>query len=321
MAAIPIANNPHVTSSAKLVTTQEARRCGFLEYALRRNYEALPFLDDAKALKAYIEKHSACCQDIESLRDIQPRLLQAAGISEKAGSHLTDADKSNLLKEFITKVLEPSGAQYIEEIVYRYLLAAGDALGGKMRNITGAIAGEKFTRSVISALKVRGLTHSFIDKDGDLHSGNSFTIEKAADVRAIAWRLERQDRFLVYNLKVPQVKKNIDIVLFGVPLHKVSKKAQVELLGNASSYIAMGELKGGIDPAGADEHWKTANTALERLHIKFGKSLPLFFVGAAIEKAMAKEIFKQCKTNRLANCANLTIDDQLASLAEWLCGL
>jgi len=59
------------------------------------------------------------------------------------------------------------------------------------------------------------------------------------------------------------------------------------------SYIAMGELKGGIDPAGADEHWKTARAALDRIRKAFSKvevSPHNFFVGAAIAKRMAQEI-------------------------------
>ncbi|HAJ78349.1 MAG TPA: hypothetical protein DCO75_01135, partial [Fibrobacteres bacterium] len=31
------------------------------------------------------------------------------------------------------------------------------------------------------------------------------------------------------------------------------------------------ELKGGIDPAGADEHWKTAKTAIDRIVSAFKK--------------------------------------------------
>ncbi len=35
----------------------------------------------------------------------------------------------------------------------------------------------------------------------------------------------------------------------------------------AEKTLMLGELKGGIDPAGADEHWKTANTVLIGLEI------------------------------------------------------
>jgi type II restriction enzyme len=86
-------------------------------------------------------------------------------------------------------------------------------------------------------------------------------------------------------------------------------------------YIALGELKGGIDPAGADEHWKTASTALERIRSAFSsrKLKPkTFFIGAAIEKAMAAEIFEQLSSGILDNAANLTDEDQLVSVSNWL---
>ena len=86
----------------------------------------------------------------------------------------------------------------------------------------------------------------------------------------------------------------------------------------------MGELKGGIDPSGADEHWKTANSALERIRNSFVKQNlnPLtFFVGAAIEKAMAAEIYKQLIDGTLSNAANLTVEDQVISVCRWLLSL
>lgn len=85
------------------------------------------------------------------------------------------------------------------------------------------------------------------------------------------------------------------------------------------SYLACGELKGGIDPAGADEHWKTATRALDRIRESFQTRSPaLFFVGAAIETTMAKEIFAQLSDGSLSYAANLTAPEQLADLADWL---
>jgi hypothetical protein len=45
------------------------------------------------------------------------------------------------------------------------------------------------------------------------------------------------------------------------------------------------------------------------------------FIGAAIESAMSIEIFAQYQSGDLAKCANLTSDEQLASLCEWLVGI
>jgi len=95
-----------------------------------------------------------------------------------------------------------------------------------------------------------------------------------------------------------------------------------ELLADKSKYLACGELKGGIDPAGADEHWKTANSALSRIRSAFGRNAPaLFFVGAAIEASMAKEIFKQLKSGKLSHAANLHEDEQVNDLVDWLLSL
>ena len=85
--------------------------------------------------------------------------------------------------------------------------------------------------------------------------------------------------------------------------------------------IALGEPKEGIDPVGADEHWKTGNTALGRMRDGFGAKgfkPEIFLVGAAISESMAGEIWDQLEGGTLANAANLSDDDQVASLCQWL---
>jgi len=97
-----------------------------------------------------------------------------------------------------------------------------------------------------------------------------------------------------------------------------------ETIHTPSVYIALGELKGGIDPAGADEHWKTARTALNRIHEAFTKKKlkpHTFFIGAAIEAKMASEIWEMLKRGGLENAANLTDEDHITSVTSWLCKL
>jgi len=56
----------------------------------------------------------------------------------------------------------------------------------------------------------------------------------------------------------------------------------------------LGELKGGIDPAGADEHWKTGNTALNRIRESFAKhnlKIDTSFTKGPFTPKMATEIF------------------------------
>ncbi len=118
---------------------------------------------------------------------------------------------------------------------------------------------------------------------------------------------------------------NVDIcLLHSTPEQYCAKAKRPSLVRDAELYVALGELKGGIDPAGADEHWKTANAHLGRIRRSFSAlgSLPhLFFVGNAIEASMAGEIWNQLESGELANAANLTDDRQGVSLVSWLCSL
>lgn len=219
---------------------------------------------------------------------------------------------------FIKEVLEPCGNKYINEIIYRYLLTLGDALGGKMRNIVGSIAEEKFTRSIVSQLQIHNIEFDFFPKNTKWVSGYNYSINMAENIKSIRWKHNNQERSIIYNINVPQVKKNIDIVMLDEWITGISSKVLHNTLQTKTKYLAMGELKGGIDPAGADEHWKTANSALGRVRQAFNGQLDLFFIGAAIETEMAREIFTQYKNKDLANVANLTIDNQLIALCEWL---
>lgn len=270
-------NNPHVNSPRNLITTSEARRSGFLDYALRRNKEVIPFIDKGKALKAILQAHTNKPHDILNIIKIRESLLEASGISVKAKSYLTDVDKDGLLTEFIDKVLIPCGEDYIDEILYRYLLTSGDALGGKMRNIIGSIANEKLNRFVISQLQICHTSFSFATNVSGFTDGENYAIDIAEKIKAVRWHSNNsEERLLIYNVNVPQVGKNIDIVLLNKFTDSTKGANLKTVLSDQSNYLMVGELKGGIDPAGADEHWKTANTALRRVRSAFN-SLPLIF--------------------------------------------
>jgi hypothetical protein len=95
-------------------------------------------------------------------------------------------------------------------------------------------------------------------------------------------------------------------------------------LQTPAAYVALGELKGGIDPAGADEHWKTAGTALSRIRVAFARYVPVpptFFVGGAVAARMASEIWTQLEDGTLQNAGNLNDMDHVASVCRWLVGL
>jgi type II restriction enzyme len=318
--------NRHITSPQDLETTHAAKRAGFLEIALRKNKEALPYIDEAKALKAIAAAHSTPQEMMLDLRTKGP-LAEAAGISTKANAHLNQADIDVIVREFVTNFLDVAGDDFVDELVYRFLLSKGDALGGRMRNIVGAMAGEKLTRFLAANLRNFGYEHQFrLSKDADWIDSSDFAQEMTGLVKAIRWKQQSGSlRELIYNMTVPIVEKNIDISLFrGQTTGLISTPLKKAFFSDPANYLALGELKGGIDPAGADEHWKTGNSALGRIRSAFqAKNNPVhtFFVAAAIEVSMAREIFAQCSSGQLECAANLTNEEQLSELCAWLIAL
>jgi len=310
----------HLRSSEDIVTTYEATRAGFVSLALEKNRRATPHVVEARALRkaASSAKRPA---DLLEVKGIESGLLTAAGISDKALKHLLPEDKREAVEGLIRNFLEPAGAKFVEELVYRFLIARGDALGGSMRNIGGALAQRKLTRTIISTLTIAGIPYRWQHckvRDWIHMTADDSDIELS--LRGLHWENQNGDRTLICNLTVPPVKNNVDMCLF----NSAPEELEVAGYGEASSYVALGELKGGIEPAGADEQWKTARTALDRIRQGFkktGTSPHIFFVGAAVEKKMAGEIWNHLETGLLSNAANLNAENQVASVSRWLCNL
>ncbi len=304
----------HLTSSNDLITTYEAIRAGFVSLALEKNRRATSHVADARALQEAASQAKKPT-DLLSIPGIERGLLTASGLSDKAVAHLTKEDKIVAVKGLIDKFLEPAGKKFIEELVFRFLLIRGDTLGGSMRNIGGSLAQRKLTRAILSTLKIAGISFCWQDNKTKkwLKNGDSFEIEER--LRGLCWGSKK--RTLIYNLKVSIVNNNVDLCLFNSSPEVISK-------ADPKSYIALGELKGGIDPAGADEHWKTAQTALKRISSSFnqlGYKPKTFFIGAAVEKKMAVELWNDLENGILSNAANLNEEKQIASISHWLCNL
>ncbi len=310
----------HLQSAKDLETTYEAVRAGFVALALEKNRRATPFVAEARALKSAASKAKAP-MELLKIPAIRAGLLTAAGVSDKAAGHLQDSDKDEAIAGLIGRYLEPAGVDFVEELVFRFLLTRGDTLGGSMRNFGGFMAQCKLTRSIIAHLKLRGAKYRWMHSEtarwSDMPDDDT---DIELSLRGLSWGDAGKCRTLIYNLKVPFIKKNVDLCLFACDSHQMCK----QVVGAPKGYIALGELKGGIDPAGADEHWKTATKALNRIVKGFATenlTPHTFFVGAAIEASMATEIWEMLESGELENAANLTDDKQIVSLSSWLCSL
>lgn len=288
----------YIQKAKNLQTSHRSICDGFLAVALLKTGKAKPYIEEANKFHKAL-RGAKSVTDLLSLTEYRNALISACGFSDKAKSKLTNEELDSSIKQVLDRIHKESGDGFRDEILYRYLLTKGDTLGGSMRNIAGASAGIKFVERILSQLSDRKINTKIIRSE-------------TGKIQRIIWN----GRMLLFDTTPKLINKNIDIILLN------SGKAELpeeELLSDENKYIACGELKGGIDPAGADEHWKTANSSLGRIRKAFGRKCPaLFFVGAAIEASMAKEIFSQLKKNKLSYAANLNDDNQVDDLVNWL---
>lgn len=317
---MPYKNN--INDASDLVTSKEETRAGFISFALEKNRRSTPYIIQARAL------HDAALKakiptDLLKMPEVRLPLITASGLSDKSLAHLTDEDIELAIAQLVKNFLEPAGSGFVDELVYRFLLIKGDSLGGSMRNIVGAIAQQKLIRALLANMSNQGIEYHWIDgknvkkwikmKDDDL--------DIELNLKAISWKSKKGSRILSFNLNIPLVKNNIDICLFNAEMSEYKAGAIVK---TPEKSIMLGELKGGIDPAGADEHWKTANTALDRIRKAYsgaGYKISTSFIGAAIENKMAGEIFDQLQNGILTNAINLTKQIQLNDYCSWLLDL
>ena len=312
--------NRYITKPEDLVTTHEQTRAGFLSIALEKNMVGDPYVKNALAFRAMVAGTS-CADDFLTMESIRPFMLTASGLSDKSMQYLTEADQTGAIKELIEKFLKPAGENYIDEAIYRYLLIKGDAVGGIMRNRIGALGQEKLIRTILSCMNVQGISYKWMPNESGSYvwkdkSEDDSGIEKS--IKALHWNCGNGDRRVCKADFWTTVRKNVDICLFEGNPQSYDRGRIVRM---AEKTLMLGELKGGIDPAGADEHWKTANTALDRIRNSFanvGYSVKTSFVGAAIANAMAVEIFEQLESEVMTNAANLTDNNQLVEYCNWL---
>ncbi len=316
-------NVHNIKCAEDLVTSHEQTRAGFIEAALAKNYKAKPYIEQAKTLKS-LASHAATPTELLNIPEIQNCLLAASGLSDKSLKYFTEEDKKEAIKKLISEFLEPAGMTFIDELVYRFLLIKGDSLGGSMRNYVGLIAQMKLIRKVLSLLSLQRIAFMVLFKNNKKKSewqslDYELIFDKADEVVAIQWNNKQGNRILFFNATIPLVKNNIDICLYQGNMEDFDNGNIIEKDNKA---ILFGELKGGIDPAGADEHWKTGNSALGRIREAFAEySIKTSFIAAAIEKKMAKEIYAQLQDGTLQNAANITKDDQLTAYCNWMINL
>ena len=114
---------------------------------VEKNRRATPHIAEARALKSAASKAKVPI-DLLKIPTIRSGLLTAAGVSDKAAGYLQESDREEAIAGLIGKYLEPAGASFVEELVFRFLLSARRHVGriyAKRRRIHGSVQANAFT--------------------------------------------------------------------------------------------------------------------------------------------------------------------------------
>ena len=202
-----------VSSDKELITSHAQTRAGFIEAALAKNEKAKPYIAQANTLRSYA-KTVETPKELKNIPQIQSLLLTASGLSDKALKYFDDSDKNEAIDKLIDNFLAPAGKDFIDELVYRFLIIRGDSLGGEMRNYVGLIAQIKLIRKILSILETSGVNYSILKKkkkDRNKWDSKSYEddFKDAENIAAITWKDSAKSRLLVFNAKIPLVDNNI----------------------------------------------------------------------------------------------------------------
>lgn len=294
-----------VTSANDLVTRVEDTKAGFLWQAQEKTRRSSEYDGLANHFLAKVQAGQVnSVHDVHADARLERFMIAACMLSEKSLKYVSAPEQIAALVDF-SQMGSPT---YVNELIRRYFLTFGDSLGGTMRNAVGGVGQTKLDEAIFDKLTMLGKKPVRL-----LNSSKT----KAA---AIVWA----DRVVIFDKKPKFIDNSVDIIVIRKsPAEAITKLADLKnILERADDYTYAGELKSGIDPAGADEHWKTAKSALDRINTVFtsmGKPTPnLIFIGAAIENAMSIEIFNLLQSGWLAGAANLNKADQFDEVVSLI---
>ena len=219
----------------------------------------------------------------------------------------------------------------------------GDSFGGSWRNEVGRLAYVEVITPLLIHLYQHGHLHSIIytlkgsvvrseeseeeEKPSrelqrlivDEHTGLETELKRLEEQRVVyrEIRLQNGNRLLLnrqitwYDAKGQSYRIGPDLLSSG---------------SDENDILWGGELKGGADPAGSDEHWKTATRAFDRILLACERTgrpkPPLSFIATILVERVAREAAEWIAQGKLTSVYNLTqIADDPAKQQQFLADL
>lgn len=301
-----------VLSPMKLVTSEADRRGLEAGLAVERRRRWKPFGQRVTCFE-YEVARAKSQSDLLKSSNVFHVMRLASGIADRSDSIAESAAQPQWhLGETSSK-----NNDWRRAIVRRFRAACELELDQQMAGASQRLAIHAISRRVISGLRIEGKSYRWLNNlTHGWQSMPKYDWDVELSAGGLSWMSDGRPRTLIYDHHVEGVCQNIDLCLVSCNPENLSDSTM--------ACLAAGVMNRTIDPARADEHWKTAGSALVRIKSAFAKHKAkpkIFFVGAAVAMKMAAEIWAMLKKGDLDNAANLTDDNQLAAVTRWLCSL
>jgi len=291
----------------------------------------------------YLTKNPELIMYYRNVAMLSKKVMNGIGLNtaayEERGVTPTDGLALELSKYFngiISKLILISGITPNRHLEMA-LTNIGDSLGGISRNEVGRAATAQVINYIAKHLHKLGYLESitYILKDSledevDQEPDDSilvklYTVTPETDIDSFLRQVE--DRRVKYQ---ELILKNGYKLLLDRQLSWRDSESKVYKIGpdlhtisSESDMFWAGEIKGGADPAGSDEHWKTATQALNRIidaAEATNRPLPrLSFFATILVERVATEVQQWINDGKLSSVYNLTqISENNEELQKFL---
>ena len=196
----------------------------------------------------------------------------------------------------------------------------GDSLGGTSRNEVGRVAMMRIINPLLRHLFTQERLSSILyTLKGQITGENTGAVKRRrliitseTDIKELLNKFERE-RVLYHELETSNGSKLLlNRQLTWQSQTKRTYKVGPDLYSNVADIDMLwaAELKGGADPAGSDEHWKTATQALGRIlqaAEKTDRPKPMLsFIATILVERVAREAQSWIEQGKLTSVYNLT---------------
>lgn len=211
----------------------------------------------------------------------------------------------------------------------------GTSFDGSWRNEVGRLAYVEVLTPLLLHLHRQGCLHSVaytlkgpvapVEDESQPHVAQELIVAEQTDLQPELKHLEEQ-RVVYHEVRLRNGNRlllNRQITWYDAEgrAHRVGP--DLFSLGDETNILWGGELKGGADPAGSDEHWKTATRAFDRILLACERTgrpkPPLSFIATILVERVAREAAEWIAEGKLTSVYNLTqIADDPAKQQRFL---